>query len=159
MRRLYAGGRTPPRGRPLYTAPAGQSSQHCGKGLSWHGEPTRIRSCGSCCSTASLRHRITPRSRRKLPSLSPLPPRPYSDLRHCLESFAEKQNYSFPNSIAEECIVQSHHAYFLNCTHEHPVFLDPPEDVLLALIVTPICLIPFLVTLVVWRSKDGKMQS
>ncbi|XP_065278877.1 receptor activity-modifying protein 2 [Emys orbicularis] len=85
--------------------------------------------------------------------------RPYSDLRHCLETFAEKQNYGYPNSIAEECIVQSHYTYFLNCTQEHPVFLDPPEDVLLALIVTPICLIPFLVTLVVWRSKDGKMQS
>ncbi|XP_050790629.1 receptor activity-modifying protein 2 isoform X2 [Gopherus flavomarginatus] len=85
--------------------------------------------------------------------------RPYSDLRHCLETFAEEQNYSYPNSIAEECIVQSHRTYFLNCTQEHPMFLDPPEDVLLALIVTPICLIPFLVTLVVWRSKDGKMQS
>uniref|UniRef100_A0A452GY77 Uncharacterized protein n=1 Tax=Gopherus agassizii TaxID=38772 RepID=A0A452GY77_9SAUR len=84
---------------------------------------------------------------------------PYSDLRHCLETFAEEQNYSYPNSIAEECIVQSHRTYFLNCTQEHPMFLDPPEDVLLALIVTPICLIPFLVTLVVWRSKDGKMQS
>ncbi|XP_077662388.1 receptor activity-modifying protein 2 [Eretmochelys imbricata] len=85
--------------------------------------------------------------------------RPYSDLRHCLETFAEKQNYGYPNSIAEECIVQSHRTYFLNCTQEHPVFLDPPEDVLLALILAPICLIPFLVTLVVWRSKDGKMQS
>uniref|UniRef100_A0A8C3XRT2 Receptor activity modifying protein 2 n=1 Tax=Chelydra serpentina TaxID=8475 RepID=A0A8C3XRT2_CHESE len=86
-------------------------------------------------------------------------PRPYSDLRHCLETFAEKQNYGYPNSIAEECIVQSHRTYFLNCTQEHPVFFDPPEDVLLILILTPICLIPFLVTLVVWRSKDGKMQS
>uniref|UniRef100_A0A8C3SRR9 Receptor activity modifying protein 2 n=1 Tax=Chelydra serpentina TaxID=8475 RepID=A0A8C3SRR9_CHESE len=85
--------------------------------------------------------------------------RPYSDLRHCLETFAEKQNYGYPNSIAEECIVQSHRTYFLNCTQEHPVFFDPPEDVLLILILTPICLIPFLVTLVVWRSKDGKMQS
>ncbi|XP_043392937.1 receptor activity-modifying protein 2 isoform X2 [Chelonia mydas] len=85
--------------------------------------------------------------------------RPYSDLRHCLETFAEKQNYGYPNSIAEECIVQSHRTYFLNCTQEHPVFLDPPENVLLALILAPICLIPFLVTLVVWRSKDGKMQS
>ncbi|XP_044855899.1 receptor activity-modifying protein 2 isoform X2 [Mauremys mutica] len=85
--------------------------------------------------------------------------RPYSNLRHCLETFAEEQNYSYPNSIAEECIVHSHRTYFLNCTQEHPTFLDPPEDVLLALIFAPICLIPFLVTLVVWRSKDGKMQS
>ncbi|KAG6929849.1 receptor activity modifying protein 2, partial [Chelydra serpentina] len=53
--------------------------------------------------------------------------RPYSDLRHCLETFAEKQNYGYPNSIAEECIVQSHRTYFLNCTQEHPVFFDPPR--------------------------------
>lgn len=39
------------------------------------------------------------------------------------------------------------------------MYFDPPEDVLLAMIITPICLIPFLVALVVWRSKDGKMQS
>ncbi|XP_074834934.1 receptor activity-modifying protein 2 [Carettochelys insculpta] len=87
--------------------------------------------------------------------------RPYSNLRHCLETLAEKLHYSegYPNSMAEEFIIQSHCDYFLNCTQEHPVFLDPPEDLLLALITAPICLIPFLVTLVVWRSKDGKMQA
>ncbi|XP_006125755.2 receptor activity-modifying protein 2 isoform X2 [Pelodiscus sinensis] len=87
--------------------------------------------------------------------------RPYSNLRDCLETLADKLNYSdgYPNGIADKFIVLSHHTYFLNCTQEHPVFLDPPEDLLLALIFAPICLIPFLVTLVVWRSKDSKMQA
>ncbi|NXO15044.1 RAMP2 protein, partial [Oriolus oriolus] len=84
--------------------------------------------------------------------------RPYSELRGCLESWADHLNYSFPNALAEHYIFQSHHRYFHNCTLEHPVYFDPPEDVLLAMIIAPICLIPFLVTLVIWRSKDGKAQ-
>ncbi|NWX58472.1 RAMP2 protein, partial [Promerops cafer] len=85
--------------------------------------------------------------------------RPYSELQHCLEEWAERLNYSYPNALAEQYIFQSHHRYFQNCTLEHPVYFDPPEDVLLAMIIAPICLIPFLVTLVIWRSKDGKAQA
>ncbi|NXR50506.1 RAMP2 protein, partial [Hippolais icterina] len=84
--------------------------------------------------------------------------RPYSELQACLEYWAERLNYSYPNALAEQYIFQSHRRYFHNCTLEHPVYFDPPEDVLLAMIIAPICLIPFLVTLVIWRSKDGKAQ-
>uniref|UniRef100_A0A8C3R5L0 Receptor activity modifying protein 2 n=1 Tax=Cyanoderma ruficeps TaxID=181631 RepID=A0A8C3R5L0_9PASS len=84
---------------------------------------------------------------------------PYSRLQHCLELGAEHLNYSYPNALAEQYIFQSHYLYFHNCTLEHPVYFDPPEDVLLAMIIAPICLIPFLVTLVIWRSKDGKAQA
>ncbi|XP_015506482.1 receptor activity-modifying protein 2 isoform X3 [Parus major] len=85
--------------------------------------------------------------------------RPYSELQACLEYWAEHLNYSYPNALAEQYIFQSHYLYFHNCTLEHPVYFDPPEDVLLAMIIAPICLIPFLVTLVIWRSKDGKAQA
>ncbi|NXK93438.1 RAMP2 protein, partial [Formicarius rufipectus] len=85
--------------------------------------------------------------------------RPYSDLQYCLESAADHLNYSYPNALAEQYIFRSHHRYFHNCTVENPVYFDPPEDVLLAMIIAPICLIPFLVTLVIWRSKDGKAQA
>ncbi|XP_041282274.1 receptor activity-modifying protein 2 [Pyrgilauda ruficollis] len=85
--------------------------------------------------------------------------RPYSELQRCLEEWAERLNHSYPNALAEQYIFQSHHRYFHNCTLEHPVYFDPPEDVLLAMIIAPICLIPFLVTLVIWRSKDGKAQA
>ncbi|NWX94126.1 RAMP2 protein, partial [Nothoprocta pentlandii] len=83
--------------------------------------------------------------------------RPYSLLQSCLEDWADRLSYGYPNTLAESYIFQSHHHYFHNCTPPHQV-LDPPEDVLLAMIIAPICLIPFLVTLVIWRSKDGKAQ-
>ncbi|XP_064030211.1 receptor activity-modifying protein 2 [Pogoniulus pusillus] len=84
--------------------------------------------------------------------------RPYSFLQHCLEAWADRLRYGYPNTLAEQYIFQSHHRYFHNCTLQHQVYFDPPEDVLLAMIIAPICLIPFLVTLVIWRSKDGKAQ-
>ncbi|XP_068023185.1 receptor activity-modifying protein 2 [Melanerpes formicivorus] len=84
--------------------------------------------------------------------------RPYSFLQHCLEGWADDLHYGYPNALAEQYIFQSHHRYFHNCSLQHQVYFDPPEDVLLAMIIAPICLIPFLVTLVIWRSKDGKAQ-
>ncbi|XP_015687016.1 receptor activity-modifying protein 2 [Protobothrops mucrosquamatus] len=84
--------------------------------------------------------------------------RPYSHLRKCLESEADKLELDYPNSMAEEYIIISHHNYFLNCTLKNRPLQDPPENILLALIITPICLIPFLVALVVLKSKDGEMQ-
>lgn len=85
-------------------------------------------------------------------------PRPYSNLQACLEDGADTLHYGYPNALAERYIFQSHRRYFRNCTLEHQGYFDPPEDVLLAMIIAPICLIPFLVTLVIWRSKDGKAQ-
>ncbi|XP_054848745.1 receptor activity-modifying protein 2 [Eublepharis macularius] len=85
--------------------------------------------------------------------------RPYTGLRYCLENRADELEYGFPNALAENYTVCSHRMYFLNCTLAHPLLLDPPENVLLTLIITPICLIPFLVTLVVLKSKDGEMQA
>lgn len=91
--------------------------------------------------------------------VSRLSSRPYSELQRCLEYYADRLNYTYPNALAEQYIFRSHHRYFHNCTLEHPEYFDPPEDVLLAMIIAPICLIPFLVTLVIWRSKDGKAQA
>ncbi|XP_020651789.3 receptor activity-modifying protein 2 isoform X1 [Pogona vitticeps] len=85
--------------------------------------------------------------------------RPYNDLKTCLESSADYLNYSFPSTLSEMYFVSSHHMYFLDCPLEHPPLMDPPENVLLALIITPICLIPFLVTLVVLKSKDSEMKA
>ncbi|XP_027726082.1 receptor activity-modifying protein 2 isoform X2 [Vombatus ursinus] len=86
--------------------------------------------------------------------------RPYSNLQYCLEKLAEFFKLGFPNPWAEQIIFQSHQMFFSNCSLERrPLFFDPPEEVLLALIIAPICLIPFLVTLVVWRSKDSEVQT
>ncbi|KAG8512903.1 Receptor activity-modifying protein 2 [Galemys pyrenaicus] len=84
--------------------------------------------------------------------------RPYSNLRHCLEQTAEVYGLVFPNPWAELIIFETHHIHFANCSQMQPTLSDPPEDVLLVMILAPICLIPFLVTLVVWRSKDSKAQ-
>lgn len=84
--------------------------------------------------------------------------RPYSILTYCLEDMADRLEYGYPSALSEHYIVCSHRLYFLNCTLARPLLLDPPENVLMMLILTPICLIPLLVTLVVWKSKDGEMQ-
>ncbi|KAG3268886.1 receptor activity-modifying protein 2 [Ictidomys tridecemlineatus] len=85
--------------------------------------------------------------------------RPYSELRDCLEHEAEEFGLGFPNPWAEKIIFDTHLIHFANCSLVQPSFSDPPEDVLLAMIIAPICLIPFLVTLVVWRSKDSETQA
>ncbi|KAL6089937.1 hypothetical protein STEG23_008480 [Scotinomys teguina] len=84
--------------------------------------------------------------------------RHYSDLQFCLEYEAERFGLGFPNPLAERVILNTHLIHFANCSLVQPTFSDPPEDVLLAMIIAPICLIPFLVTLVVWRSKDSDAQ-
>uniref|UniRef100_A0A9L0SV84 Receptor activity-modifying protein 2 n=1 Tax=Equus caballus TaxID=9796 RepID=A0A9L0SV84_HORSE len=85
--------------------------------------------------------------------------RPYSILQYCLEQTAEGFGLGFPNPWAERIIFETHQIHFANCSLVQPTFSDPPEDVLLAMIIAPICLIPFLVTLVVWRSKDSEAQA
>ncbi|XP_005394532.1 PREDICTED: receptor activity-modifying protein 2 [Chinchilla lanigera] len=85
--------------------------------------------------------------------------RPYSALRDCLEVEAEVFSLGFPNPLAERIIFETHQLHFANCSLEQPTFCDPPEDVLLAMIIAPICLIPFFVTLVVWRSKGTEVQA
>lgn len=91
---------------------------------------------------------------------NPLPlPRYYSNLQYCLEYEADKFGLGFPNPLAESIILEAHLIHFANCSLVQPTFSDPPEDVLLAMIIAPICLIPFLVTLVIWRSKDGDAQA
>ncbi|XP_075415491.1 receptor activity-modifying protein 2 [Tenrec ecaudatus] len=84
--------------------------------------------------------------------------RPYSLLRDCLERNADEFGLGFPNPWAERVIFQTHQMHFANCSLLQSTLFDPPEDVLLAMIIAPICLIPFLVTLVVWRSKDREAQ-
>ncbi|XP_012598722.2 receptor activity-modifying protein 2 [Microcebus murinus] len=85
--------------------------------------------------------------------------RPYSALRDCLEQNAEAFGLGFPNPWAERIIFETHQIHFANCSVVQPTLSDPPEDVLLAMIIAPICLIPFLITLVVWRSKDSEAQA
>ncbi|XP_051013813.1 receptor activity-modifying protein 2 [Acomys russatus] len=83
----------------------------------------------------------------------------YSNLQYCLEYQADRFRLGFPNPLAESIFLETHLIHFANCSLVQPTFSDPPEDVLLAMIIVPISLIPFLVTLVVWRSKDSDAQA
>ncbi|XP_078501487.1 receptor activity-modifying protein 2 [Lissotriton helveticus] len=82
--------------------------------------------------------------------------RPYSDLRHCLENTAEHVRYQYPNEYADMYILEGHKIYFSSCTMGNGLE-DPPDGILLTLILFPICILPFLVTLVVWKSKNGEL--
>uniref|UniRef100_A0A8C5PE34 Receptor activity modifying protein 2 n=1 Tax=Leptobrachium leishanense TaxID=445787 RepID=A0A8C5PE34_9ANUR len=82
-----------------------------------------------------------------------------SYLRVCLEDVADALKLAFPNDIAHGYIMMSHRTYFGNCTLILQELIDPPEHVLLALIFAPISIIPFLVTLVVCKSKTSEPQA
>ncbi|XP_069490517.1 receptor activity-modifying protein 2 [Ambystoma mexicanum] len=83
--------------------------------------------------------------------------RPYSNFQDCLEFWADKLCYPYPNEQAEGHILMGHQQYFASCAmHE---LYDPPDDILYTLIFIPICILPFLVALVVWKSKNGELQT
>ncbi|MEE6516803.1 hypothetical protein FKM82_026558 [Ascaphus truei] len=85
--------------------------------------------------------------------------RPYSFLQGCLENLTELLRLPFPNEVADKYIMRGHTTYFVNCTLHFVEMRDPPENVLLALIISPICIIPFMVALVVCKSKTSKTQN
>lgn len=82
----------------------------------------------------------------------------YNDLQTCLECSAEILSLAYPNDLAHYTILNAHLKFFINCAVPEE-FMDPPENVLLALIFAPICIIPFLVTLVVYKSNTSKPQT
>ncbi|KAG8444889.1 hypothetical protein GDO86_009880, partial [Hymenochirus boettgeri] len=85
--------------------------------------------------------------------------RPYSFLQHCLEDLADVLFIAFPNELAHSYIMKGHRTYFANCTLQYQELADPPEHILLSLILAPISIIPFLVALVVCKSKTTKPQT
>ncbi|XP_068118434.1 receptor activity-modifying protein 2 isoform X3 [Hyperolius riggenbachi] len=82
----------------------------------------------------------------------------YDDLQYYLETCAEELGLPYPNELAHNALLNTHGRYFKNCSlnEEH---MDPPENVLLALIFAPICIFPFLVALVVYKSNTSKPQT
>ncbi|XP_044153838.1 receptor activity-modifying protein 2 isoform X1 [Bufo gargarizans] len=83
----------------------------------------------------------------------------YNLLQLCLEFYAELHFIAFPNELAHDAIVKAHMYHFKNCSLLSEELLDPPENILLGLIFAPICIIPFLVTLVVYKSNTSKAQT
>ncbi|KAK7940580.1 hypothetical protein WMY93_003906 [Mugilogobius chulae] len=77
----------------------------------------------------------------------------YSDLSMCTEEISDCLCIPWPNALVEQEILKIHEKYFKDCPSEEPS--DPPPVIVFALVITPICLIPAMVSLVVLKTKNG----
>ncbi|KAM6957152.1 receptor activity-modifying protein 2 [Aplochiton taeniatus] len=81
----------------------------------------------------------------------------YNKFTLCTEEIAECLLIPWPNPLVEQTFVEIHTSYFLDCPSEE--LTDPPPGVVFALVMTPICLIPVMVILVVLKTKNGDGSS
>ncbi|KAM7371904.1 hypothetical protein PAMP_009105 [Pampus punctatissimus] len=81
----------------------------------------------------------------------------YSSLSHCTEEISDCLLIPWPNPLVEQTFVKIHSDFFKNCSTEEPS--DPPPAIVFALVITPICLIPVMVSLVVLKTKNGDGSS
>ncbi|XP_036445288.1 receptor activity-modifying protein 2 [Colossoma macropomum] len=82
---------------------------------------------------------------------------PYNSLTQCTEHIADCLLLPWPNKLVEQIFVDIHTSYFQECPTE--TLRDPPPNVIFALVMTPICLIPAMVVLVVLKTKNGDRRS
>ncbi|CAL1596716.1 unnamed protein product [Knipowitschia caucasica] len=71
----------------------------------------------------------------------------------CTESKSHSVDCYWPNPLVEGYIIRIHKAFFSNCSDEQVVWVDPPDETLITLILIPIFLTLAMITLVVWCSK------
>ncbi|CAN9505497.1 unnamed protein product [Ophioblennius macclurei] len=81
----------------------------------------------------------------------------YSNLSLCTEEMSDCLFIPWPNPLVEEIFVDIHAKFFKDCPSEE--LSDPPPAVVFALVITPICLIPIMVSLVVLKTKNGDGSS
>ncbi|XP_016355299.1 receptor activity-modifying protein 3-like isoform X1 [Sinocyclocheilus anshuiensis] len=79
--------------------------------------------------------------------------REYHVFSFCTEMNAERIGCFWPNPAVERFIISIHKHFFSNCSLEHVVLVDPPDDTLTLLILVPVFLTLAMVVLVVWCSK------
>ncbi|XP_036387290.1 receptor activity-modifying protein 1-like isoform X2 [Megalops cyprinoides] len=82
---------------------------------------------------------------------------PYDNFTVCTETKAECLWIPYPNKLVETMFVDIHAKYFKSCPTQE--YGDPPPSVVFALVMTPICLIPVMVVLVVMKTKNGDRRS
>lgn len=82
---------------------------------------------------------------------------PYNNFTMCSEGIAECLVLPWPNRLVEDMFVEIHSSFFQECPIE--TLRDPPPNVIFALVMTPICLIPAMVVLVVLKTKNGDRRS
>ncbi|XP_018597472.1 receptor activity-modifying protein 1-like [Scleropages formosus] len=81
--------------------------------------------------------------------------RPYSSFSECTEEMANCLQIPWPNQLVEDTFVDIHATYFKACHSKE--FEDPPPGVIFALVITPICLIPAMVVLVVLKTNEKRL--
>lgn len=77
----------------------------------------------------------------------------YSEFSHCTETASDCLTIPWPNPLVQEMFLDIHSKYFQDCPSEE--LSDPPPAIVFALVITPICLIPVMVSLVVFKTKNG----
>ncbi|XP_077412048.1 receptor activity-modifying protein 2 isoform X1 [Vanacampus margaritifer] len=81
----------------------------------------------------------------------------YSNLSICTENISDCLGIPWPNPLVEQTFVDIHHKFFKDCPMEE--LSDPPPPIIFALVITPILLIPVMVSLVVLKTKNGDGSS
>lgn len=81
----------------------------------------------------------------------------YSNLSLCTEEISDCLLIPWPNPLVEQTFVNIHSRFFKDCPTEE--LSDPPPVIVFALVITPICLIPIMVSLVVLKTKNGDGSS
>uniref|UniRef100_A0A8C4HQK7 Receptor (G protein-coupled) activity modifying protein 2 n=2 Tax=Dicentrarchus labrax TaxID=13489 RepID=A0A8C4HQK7_DICLA len=81
----------------------------------------------------------------------------YSTLSYCTEEISDCLLIPWPNPLVEKTFVDIHAEFFKDCPTEE--LSDPPPSIIFALVITPICLIPIMVSLVVLKTKNGDGSS
>ncbi|XP_074842123.1 receptor activity-modifying protein 3 isoform X2 [Carettochelys insculpta] len=77
----------------------------------------------------------------------------YNNFSLCTEREANAASCYWPNPLAQGFITGIHKQFFLNCTSEKVHWEDPPDEILVTLILIPVLLMVAMITLVVWCSK------
>lgn len=77
----------------------------------------------------------------------------YNIFTQCTEREANDASCFWPNPLAETFITGIHKQFFLNCTLDNVHWEDPPDEILIPLILIPVMLTCAMIMLVVWCSK------
>lgn len=75
----------------------------------------------------------------------------------CTETKSQRINCYWPNPLAQSYIIRIHKHFFSNCTMEHVLWVDPPDETLTILILVPVFLTLAMIGLVVWCSKRSDL--
>uniref|UniRef100_A0A8C3P8C3 Receptor activity-modifying protein 3 n=1 Tax=Chrysemys picta bellii TaxID=8478 RepID=A0A8C3P8C3_CHRPI len=77
----------------------------------------------------------------------------YDNFSLCTEREAIAARCFWPNRLAQGFIIGIHKQFFSNCTSEKVHWEDPPDEILITLILIPVFLMVTMISLVVWCSK------